>query len=174
MLVTLWLTEGEPIGVLLLFRPDPADFIRGMNVWASVPLRVNCGSLSWSPAQLSTQCLLLEWLLLNQRVDESVEIRFSCSSLKTCAVCYRQFDEVSQASKPAFKARPVLTLVSMCHQQCCNFHVIMGQSPVTRPFVLNLLFHTRSTAILKHQLLVVMINPPDDRSLGLWPTDLVF
>lgn len=31
----------------------------------------------------------------------------SGSSLKTCAVCYRQFDEVSQAFKPAFKARTV-------------------------------------------------------------------
>lgn len=69
-------------------------------------------------------------------------------------MCYRQFDEVSQA----FKARPVLTLVSVCHQQCYDFHVILGQSPVTGPFVLNLASHKRSTETLKKSVRAVMIN----------------
>lgn len=178
-----WL-KLDPLGELLPLHADPADFIGGMEGSSRTsgrasPLRVTCGSVSCLPPELSAQCLLLEWMLLNQRVDESVKTRFSWqktsgfkmlfgpetfeqtkqnegvlsvqsgSSLKTCAVCYRQLDE---AFKPAFKARTALTLVSMCHQQCCNFHVLMGQSPVTRPFVLNLLFHTNVPQYIKKKI----------------------
>lgn len=89
-----------------LSHPDPADVIRGTKGSS----RTSGPPWAWTVAPSSTQCLLSEWMLLNQRVDESVKMRFSWKKALKC-LDLKHFDQ----KKVCFLSR---TSLHWKHAQC--------------------------------------------------------